>query len=143
MRLKVSADASSSAPDCSFNSRLVRLKAGGPKRLSIGKVCFNSRLVRLKAVSEAGVYEIYLFQFQIGAIKRLPSCLTQCLPLWFQFQIGAIKSGNVLHLNAGYPRFNSRLVRLKVTGEHTGGTHYGRFNSRLVRLKGVASFRLG
>ena len=56
--------------NCSFNSKLVRLKVGSKSTFPNGRLCFNSKLVRLKVLWRGtGPRHIFQFQFQTGAIK--------------------------------------------------------------------------
>ena len=100
---------------------------------------FNSKLVRLKAgVVASGDGFGFSFQFQTGAIKSREAgedLIVRLRP--FQFQTGAIKR---LWIITGYGEtrycFNSKLVRLKVIIDPPVMPAVNSFNSKLVRLKG-------
>ncbi len=61
-----------------------------------------------------GLSAVLLFQFQSGAIKRTQSRRTGLEKSKFQFQSGAIKRTEQRTVNDLIPRFNSKVVRLKV-----------------------------
>ena len=77
-----------------------------------------------------------MFQFQIGAIRRVKVIETDKFENMFQFQIGAIRS---TWLNSTkeftITCFNSKLVRLEATSELSDDATFISFNSKLVRLE--------
>ena len=98
----------------SFNSTMVRLKAGGVTPVLLVGNCFNSTMVRLKAViigeqvhgesfnstmvrlkAEDPNYLKWidqLFQFHNGSIKSISTLQTSTTTMLFQFHNGSIKS---------------------------------------------------
>ena len=92
---------------------MVRLK-DCPENSRYTEGCsFNSKMVRLKALEEAVLGAIMLFQFQNGAIKsrEMRHRTGDLIP--FQFQNGAIKRKRHFHIFTQFICFNSKMVRLK------------------------------
>ena len=97
-----------------FNSKLVRLKVYARWTFN-SNFCFNSKLVRLKVQYSQSPISFRKFQFQTGSIKRSQYPLVVLPTGTFQFQTGSIKSFSHIEQTYEKLRFNSKLVRLKVT----------------------------
>ena len=54
-----------------FNSNMVRLRETLSARLRISGQHFNSNMVRLRDVLDLENQDVYIFQFQYGAIKSV------------------------------------------------------------------------
>ena len=125
------------SPGSSFNSKLVRLKAGANNVHLLFKTSFNSKLVRLKAFPRVDCpHDNECFNSKLVRLKGIPKACTVAVCLRFQFQTGSIKSAS-----PQFPRcqqhesFNSKLVRLKDEVTRATLTLTAGFNSKLVRLK--------
>ena len=94
-------------------------------------------MVRLKAVGNVVKPTLVsTFQFQNGAIKSLNTVSLSTQLGMFQFQNGAIKRGKGDFVSVHeVTRFNSKMVRLKVSGARAFTIKRTRFNSKMVRLK--------
>ena len=98
---------------------------------------FDSKLVRLKAnVEIPAANENDAFRFQTGSIKR-STAFARTIHDWkFRFQTGSIKRMKMPKtLSIEVTRFDSKLVRLKVTLTQRIIQLWGCFDSKLVRLK--------
>ena len=74
---------------------------------------FNSILVRLKAGGETNRKRVTEFQFHTGSIKRQMTLYGWFRKWQFQFHTGSIKSLMFMATQGNVKRFNSILVRLK------------------------------
>ena len=99
----------------------MRLKGRCCNSVRLRCLCFNSKLVRLKGT------ELVLLTYAGSK---------------FQFQTGAIKRKSLKTSEATTHRFNSKLVRLKVSIRSHALSRNARFNSKLVRLKGNCAHRI-
>jgi len=91
VRLKVPAGIEPVEPFNGFNSSVVRLKGLLTDPVSFILYSFNSSVVRLKVFNFPKWIEVFMFQFQCGAIKSRLLIVSQSTPSLFQFQCGAIK----------------------------------------------------
>ena len=77
-----------------------------------------------------------MFQFQTGSIKRITGFECALRVIKFQFQTGSIKRQIAGHLNTEYTdKFQFQTGSIKRNGEETHKEIQTRFNSKLVRLK--------
>ena len=78
-------------------------------------------MVRLKDMQITPKNEVMTFQFQNGSIKSLFHIRQGAEIPAFQFQNGSIKSGLDVQNVEWSSRFNSKMVRLKVTTTSSTG----------------------
>ena len=101
-----------------FNSTMVRLKDFTFANPSSVLICFNSTMVRLKVSESPHRYGCHrCFNSTMVRLKGLPSLCCPAVSSSFQFHYGTIKSQVPGCSSALRWCFNSTMVRLKVVGK--------------------------